>query len=432
MGMRSGTGRGLGALVLTVLLLGTVAGCGGGDKTETRRLVIVGVDSADWTLWRPMLADGRLPNLAAFMDQAASGRMKTFYPLEKSPLLWASITTGMKPEVHGIAHFVKGSDQKPIRGSAWGAPALWDILGAAGLSTSVVGMWSTYPVRPISGVMVSDYLPYGRARAKPMEGLVYPDSLTDAVVALRVDPDSITDEQLTRFIDADKMEVAKAKYGGLLSDLREIWAADLSYLAVHRELAAADPFDLTFIYLRGPDMVSHMFFSYMVPEKTSQYMQPDEIEIFREVVPRYYEWCDEVLGEILGWFPPDRQVLVLSDHGFHGPRRGGKGTIEHSEWGVFVVRSPLYEAGTEFERLELLDICPTILALIGLPPGADMPGAVLASALTPAGERIVRRLEGHRFPSYMPLKPGAELEGEEDATVDEELRKQLRSLGYID
>lgn len=433
MGMSRGTPRRFAAAAALVLVLGALAGCGGGERVETRKLVIVGIDSADWNLWRPMLEEERLPNLAAFMEQSASGRMKTFYPLEKSPLLWASINTGMKPEVHGVAHFVKGSDQKPLRGSAWGAPALWDILGAADLSTSVVGMWSTYPARPIAGVMVSDYFPYGRERAKPLEGLVFPDSLADAVSALRVDPDSITDEQLARFIDAEKLPLAHEKYEGLLSDLREIWAADLGYLAVNRMLVEHDPFDLTFIYLRGPDMVSHKFYHYLVPERSTLYTQPDEQEIFRNVVPRYYEWIDEVLGEILGWFPPDRQVVVVSDHGFYGPRKGGgKGTVEHSEWGVFLVRSPLYEAGAGFGHLELLDICPTILALVGLPAGADMTGSVLDEALSADGERIVRRLEGHRFASYMALRPTDGPEGEHDAEIDEELRQQLRSLGYID
>ena len=47
-------------------------------------------------------------------------------------------------------------------------------------------MWTTYPARPIDGVMVSDYLPYGASREKPLANLVYPDSLTEAVVAHRV------------------------------------------------------------------------------------------------------------------------------------------------------------------------------------------------------------------------------------------------------
>ncbi len=423
--MRIPSGRLLGVVVLLGVVLSVAAGCGGDRASEPRKLVVIGIDSADWRLWQPMLDEERLPHLKAFMGEAASGRMRTFYPLQKSPLLWASITTGTQPEVHGIAHFVKGSDQKPIRGSAWGAPAIWDILGAADLSTSMVGMWSTYPTRPINGVLVSDYLPYGRARKKPLENLVYPDELTEKVISLRVDPDSLTDEQLARFIDVDKLPLAHEKYEGLLGDLREIWAADLTYLAVNRELAKGDPYDLFFVYLRGPDMISHMFYHYMMPEKTNRYMQDDEIEIFRDVVKRYYDWTDEAMGEILSWFPADRQTVVVSDHGFYGPRPGGaKGTVEHSEWGVFLVRSPYFEAGAEFDKLDLLDICPTMLALIGLPPGHDMPGAVLAEALTPVGEDHVRRLEGRRIPSYMALKPTTGGEGEEDAAIDEELRQQ--------
>jgi len=167
-------------LVMAMMIL--VSGCGEKEKAagpESRQLLVIGIDSADWRLLKPMMEEGRLPNLKAFMAQSNHGRMKTFFPLEKSPLLWASILTGVKPEVHGIQNFVKGSDQKPVHGSAWYAPALWDMIGAAGLSTAVAGMWTTYPARPIDGVMVSDYLPYGARRDKPLANLVYPDSLTE-------------------------------------------------------------------------------------------------------------------------------------------------------------------------------------------------------------------------------------------------------------
>jgi predicted AlkP superfamily phosphohydrolase/phosphomutase len=420
--------------LIAMVLLGVVAlaGCGGEEAPRTRKLLVIGIDSADWRLWDPMLAEGRLPNLAAFVGQSARGRMRTFYPLEKSPLLWASICTGVTPDVHGVAHFVRGSDQEPVHGSAWQAPALWDILGAAGLTTAVTGMWTTYPARPIDGVMVSDYLPYGRGRDAPLANLVYPDSLTEAVIALRVDPDDITDDQLTRFIDPDRLAEANAKWPDEIAELKEIWAADLGYVAVNRMLAADDRYDLFFFYLRGPDMVSHRFYHYMMPEKSRMHMDVGEAETFGPVVARYYEWVDEVMGEVLGWFPSGRQAVVVSDHGFYGPRQSGqKGTAEHSEWGVFVVRSPLYQAGTDFDHLELLDIAPTLLALIGLPAGGDMPGNVLAQALTPAGEQAVRRLEGNRLPSYMALTPAPGPQGERDPAVDDELRRQLKALGYI-
>ena len=424
------------ALFLLMLALGSLTGCGGKEAPldpEARKLVVIGLDSADWRLLKPMIEEeGRLPVLKSFMEQSTHGRMKTFYPLEKSPLLWASISTGVKPEVHGINNFVRGSDQKPVRSSAWFAPAIWDILGAADLTTSVVGMWTTYPVRPINGVMVSDYLPYGQSREKPLEGLVYPDSLAEAVLALRVDPASLTDADLARFIDPDKLALAEEKFPVQMGKLRSVFAADLGYLAVNRMLAEKFDFDLFYFYLRGPDMISHYFYRFMKPENSRLVVKPGEIEIFVEVVKRYYDWSDEVTGEVLGWFPPTRQTVILSDHGFYGPRKSGlKGAHEHSEWGIFLVRSPLYEADHQFSHIELLDICPTFLALMGLPSGQDMPGRVMTDGLTSAGRKRVDRIEKNRVPTYLPLRPAEGPAGELDEDVNEEIRKQLRSLGYI-
>lgn len=415
-----------------------VVGCGGGEEkaqsadNDANKLLVIGIDSADWRLLKPMMEEGRLPVLSQFMTQSTYGRMKTFYPLEKSPLLWASICTGVQPEVHGVSHFVKGKDQKPARGSAWFAPAMWDILGAAGRSTSLVGMWTTYPARPINGVMVSDYVPYGKSRDKPLAGLCYPDSLAEMVVALRVDPEDITDEQLSYFIPADQLAMAKEKFAPDVARLAGVLAADLTYLAINRELAKGDNFDLFFFYLRGPDMVSHYFYKYYAPEKGNYDHSPEVLTAFSGVLEKYYDWSDEVTGEVLGWFPADRQTVILSDHGFYGPRKtGDHGAAEHSEWGIFLVRSSMYEADKSFSHLELLDICPTFLALMGLPPAKDMPGFILDAGLTVDGRKRVARMEENRVESYLPLRPAAGPEGEMDEGVNEEIRKQLRSLGYI-
>lgn len=431
------TTRLLALLVMAALL----AGCSGGgdssgstasDEGGANKLLIVGIDSADWRLLKPMVDEGRMPNLAAFMQQSAHGRMKTFYPLEKSPLLWASICTGVMPDVHGVDNFVKGSDQEPVTGSAWYAPALWDIAGAADKSTCVVGMWTTYPARPINGVMVSDYLPYGHGRERPLANLVSPDSLSAELIDLRIEPASITTEQLGRFVDPARLAEADEKFPRDMEKLRDILAADLSYLAVSRHLARTGDYDVFFFYQRGPDMISHHFWGYMEPDKGNVRYDPLQLELFGEVVHRYYEWSDEVFAEVLGWFEPTRQVAVLSDHGFYGPRNSGdKGASEHSEWGIFLVRSPLYQQGVEFGHIELIDVMPTFLALMGLPPASDMPGVILAEGLSKHGEKEVAGFEKNRVESYLGLRPAVGPEGEKDEQVNEEIRKQLRSLGYI-
>lgn len=433
------------AALLAVLL--TLGGCGAGDKGggsaqggapasgrgASSRLLFIGVDSADWRLLDPMMAAGRLPVLKAFRAQAASGRMESFYPLEKSPLLWASICTGVEPSVHGVLDFVRGAAQKPVTGSAWHAPALWDILGAAGRSTFVSGMWTTYPARPINGVMVSDYLPYGAERKRPLAGLVAPDSLAAAVTACRVDPASLTAQQLSRFLPpgADAAAAEKA-WPQQMQKLRDYWAADLGYLAVARALRHAGDFDLFLFYLRGPDTISHAFYHYLAIDETAWRGDPAEHAMFREVVERYYDWADEAVGEVLSWFPPDYPTIIASDHGFYGPRPEGKGTVEHSEWGIFMVRSPLYEAGASFGHLQLLDICPTVLALLDLPPARDMPGKVLAAGTTARGRDRLAHIEKNRVESYLALRPAVGGEAPEaDSEVEEEIRRQLRSLGYI-
>jgi predicted AlkP superfamily phosphohydrolase/phosphomutase len=428
-------GRILRTCLVSMVLLFGLTGCGDQEiavDPEAGKLLVIGIDSADWRLLKPMLDEGRLPHLRKFMEESSHGRMKTFFPLEKSPLLWASILTGVRPEIHGIDNFVKGSGQKPVTGSAWYAPALWDMIGAAGKSTAVTGMWTTYPTRPINGVMVSDYLPYGRRRDKPLANLVYPDSLTDKVVALRVDPESLGEDVLLPFLNADSLAPVEEKFPRDVAKLRDILAADMGYLAVSRMLAATGDFDLFFFYLRGPDMISHHFYQYMTPDRIHTAPDPQAVTIFQDVVQRYYDWSDEVMGEVLSWFPPERQTVVLSDHGFYGPRKSGeKGTHEHSEWGIFLVRSPLYEAGREFGHLELLDICPTFLALMGLPPAKDMPGRILAESATGSGRERIQKMEKQRVDSYLPLRPATGPAGERDEGVDEEIRKQLRSLGYI-
>jgi predicted AlkP superfamily phosphohydrolase/phosphomutase len=434
-GSRPGAGLVVAALLFLVgsLLLG---GCGGEPEPPpgVGRLLVIGIDSADWRLLEPMIGEGRLPVLAAFREQATWGRMHSFVPLDKSPILWASLTTGVRPEVHGVGGFgPERQDAEQITGSAWGAPAIWDIAGAAGRRSAVIGMWATYPARDIAGVMVSDYLTYGRERENPLQGLVTPDSLTAEIVALRVDPEAVERTLLERLVDPELLVMAEEKYAVEVGHLRDILAADLTYTRVAEHLAARGDYDLFYYYLRGPDRISHKFYSYLKPADSRMRLSDEAIAIFGQVVPRYYEWVDELMAEVLGWFPPDQPVVVLSDHGFYGPRMSGlKGTAEHSEWGIFLVRSALYMPAYKFPSLELLDVAPTMLALLGLPPGGDMPGVVLTEGLTPAGERWVRGLEERRLASYLALRPDTTAVGEQDAAVDAEIEKQLRSLGYID
>jgi len=440
--MRTG-GTAAGAVLLLALgALVVGGGCGRGDSPPSRQLVVIGIDAMDWIPADSLLAAGRMPHLQGLLAQGMRADMLSFVPLEKSPLLWASIATGLRPAQHGIGGFVRederGGEQTPLRSGAWRAPAFWDVANATGLTSHVLGWWVTHPARTIDGVMVSDYLPWTAWRPLASRGLVAPDSLQDEVLALRVAPQAVTEEELGRFVDLAALRAAPRtpELERSLHELRSIWAADRSYLAIGHWLAQRGETDLFIIYLRGLDLICHEFWRYWQTDKSPTPLTPEQVAIFRRVVPEYYAWADEALGEILSWFPVDRQVVVLSDHGFHGPRlrkRGWTlGTEEHRREGIFVARGPLFAPGAGGLQVELLDIAPTLLALVGLPASAEMPGQVAAHAMNGAGRRLAARLEKHRVTSYASLAPAAAADTTGgDPAVDEDIRRQLRSLGYI-
>ncbi len=283
--------------------------------------------------------------------------------------------------------------------------------------------------------MVSDYLQYSSSRQRQPKGMVSPDSLTAPLVSLLVTHEDISDEQIARFIPAEMIPVVAELDPHLLKDLKTFWAADLTYLAVARELAKQDIYDLFFYYMRGPDMISHKFWRFMEPEKGNYVRRPKLEQALGEVVRCYYDWVDETVGEVLHWFPEDRPVITLSDHGFFGPRVvGGKnvgGCKEHNPFGIFMIRSPLFEAGSQFDQIDLIQICPTLLALLGMPPAQDMAGSLLFDCLTADGRRRFDKLEHNRIETYQYLAPRDVGDGEATPEIDESIREQLRSLGYI-
>ena len=147
---------------------------------------------------------------------------------------------------------------------------------------------------------------------------------------------------------------------------------------------------------------------------------------------------DGLLGEIER-SDPDRVIMLLSDHGFeagHQPFRGnvlsGTHETEAALYGIFVASGGPIRRGKRVESVTILDIAPTVLHLLGLPVPETLEGRVLVDIFEPqwAAVHPVRTV-----PTYgchpVTLSSQAVSAGPE-SPVDEELRKQLRALGYIE
>jgi arylsulfatase A-like enzyme len=156
-----------------------------------------------------------------------------------------------------------------------------------------------------------------------------------------------------------------------------------------------------------------------------------------DIVPNYLVLVDGWLGELLALLPAEANVVVVSDHGFYGPRRDRsgnmrKGVAEHRAEGVLMVSSPLYTAGSRFDCSFVLDFTPTVLALLGLPASQEMPGRVLRDNLAADALPYVEHLETNRIATYASLAPAPPDAVADDPALDAAVKKQLRSLGYVD
>ncbi|MDE3199248.1 MAG: alkaline phosphatase family protein, partial [Acidobacteriota bacterium] len=174
---------------------------------NSRRLLLIGWDAADWKVARPLMEQGRMPHLRRIVEGGASGHIATIHP-PLSPMLWTSIATGKRAVHHGIHGFFEpapdGRGAQPVSNLSRSTKAIWNILNQNGLRSIVIGWWPSHPAEPIDGVMVSDL--FHRANNPIGEGWpllehsVHPASLAETVGALRVHPDSLTPEAVERFI----------------------------------------------------------------------------------------------------------------------------------------------------------------------------------------------------------------------------------------
>jgi predicted AlkP superfamily phosphohydrolase/phosphomutase len=119
-----------------------------------------------------LLESGQLPNLARLKEQGGFTRVATTRPAQ-TPVAWSTFATGTNPGSHGIFDFLRRNPKNYLPELALnryeqknaflppkavnlrrGVP-LWDLLGAAGKSSTVLRCPCTYPADRVRGQLLS-------------------------------------------------------------------------------------------------------------------------------------------------------------------------------------------------------------------------------------------------------------------------------------
>ncbi|QDT12890.1 alkaline phosphatase family protein [Stieleria marina] len=361
------------------------------QKTQnSRRLLLVGWDAADWNVINPLIAEGKMPALAGLIQRGVSGPLETLYP-PLSPMLWTSIATGKRPYKHGIHGFSEpdpnGPGVRPVTNVSRRTKALWNILQQNDLQSIVVGWWPSHPAEPIDGVMVSNHY-HTVADADPDKpwpmspGTVHPPSLREELAKLRFHPGELMPEHILPFVpNAADVDQESDKR---LSVLGKMLAECISVNAAATALIQNESWDFMGVYFDAIDHFSHGFMKYHPPRQDS--ISEQDFELYKGVVAGAYQFQDMMLAALLSQVDEQTTVMVISDHGFHPdhlrpreiPNEPAGPAAEHSPIGIFVMAGPDVATDREILGASLLDITPTALRVFGLPVGEDMDGRVLS------------------------------------------------------
>jgi len=415
------------------------------ERAARRKVLVLGWDAADWLILRPLMDAGRMPNLARLVRSGASGDLQSTRPL-LSPIVWTTIASGKPMMEHGIVDFVEvdrsSGERVPVTSTTRKVHTLWTIATAMGLRSDVVGYWATWPAEKILGRMITERVAYqlfSFARQDDPEGKVHPTELWPRVADLVVPADRIGYEQVRRFLEIEREEFDRAwdslpperRTENKINHFRKILAATETYQRISLELLKEQA-DLSIFYFEGTDTVCHLFANEMPPPLAG--VSAEDIRKYGGAVTEFYEWADELLGQLLARIADDTVVVIVSDHGFYtGELRPDSDPADFltgaAEWHRptgMIVAAGAGVAPARIEGASVFDVTPTVLALLGLPVPTDVKGRVLEAAL-PAGVRAsVGKLASYET---MPRPETAVARG--SAAADRERLQELAALGYI-
>ncbi len=418
------------------------------EREVLARVFLIGIDGACWSALAPMIRAGVMPNLDRLAGSGARGNLSSMEPTA-SAIVWTTIATGKQPDKHGIRGFVARTSagrSVPVSSNMRRTKALWNIATEQGVTVGFLSWWVTWPAERVRGFVCSDYTwPLKKSDLGFATGVdeqadrdyrTYPPELAGELDQFVKTEDRLTSGELESLGIAAIPEVEAYA-------VRDILLKDISVTQMSSYLLDRYEPSLFAVYFDGLDAYWHSFwpqyktYALARPQGAAGVAAlPADVRGVGEALERHLARIDEYLGGMIQRAHPQDVIMVISDHGY-GDNPGNQPMqrtyddwIEPPHW--HTMQGILVAAGGPIRRdftvagAGVLDITPTLLALLGLPVGRDMDGRVLETMFT---EEFLAAHPIHYVDTY----ESAPLGGPPiESPYDQAMIERLKALGYVE
>lgn len=255
-------------------------------KKKDKKVVILGIDGAPYTLLKMFTEEGIMPNFARIMQQGTLCSMDASIP-EVSSTSWTTFMTGVNPGKHNIFgftevqpnsynfHFPNSNDVK--------SETMWDIMGKHGKKSIVINIPSTYPAKPLNGILTAGFV------AHDLQEATYPHSAYEYLksIGYKMDVDPKRAKQSLELLTEDIVLTFAKRKEAILHFLKE------------------EQWDLFIGTITETDRLHHFLWNAI--EDREHKFHGFFINLYRDI--------DTLIGEISA-FTGDMPFLIVSDHGF--------------------------------------------------------------------------------------------------------------------
>jgi hypothetical protein len=336
-------------------------------RKADKNIILIGLEGLSFDFILPLISEGKLPNFSWLVENGSWGRLKTFSPTE-SYILDTSLKTGKLPAKH---RRISLSSYRPFFGTCRLEVTPRFILFRQMIRLGLLEPEANNPplgIRDIQGIVEANGMKAVSTPAPSGADLPEGDVRSNRAfnTAFKIDP-GVTNRYVT------------AARSAFASDFNREESASA-------EKAGSQP-RLFHLRLDGLNTVEAFFYKYSFPEQFGNIAQ-DDINRYGQVIARYYEYYDQLIGKYLAALKDNEILVIYSPYGVDPLptwKRVVEWTLGNSEvsadhedtpdGGVFFYGSGIQKRNS-VEGMTLVDIAPTLLYYLGLPVGRDMDGIV--------------------------------------------------------